>query len=61
MFGTEVHAPVSRGADLVSMLGSGRADTLTGRFLTVWDDVDELVDRADEITRDDLHKVRLRR
>jgi NAD(P)-dependent dehydrogenase (short-subunit alcohol dehydrogenase family) len=61
MFGTEVHAPVSRGADLVITLASGRADSLTGRFLTVWDEVDELVDRADEITRDDLHKMRLRR
>jgi NAD(P)-dependent dehydrogenase (short-subunit alcohol dehydrogenase family) len=61
IFGTEVHAPVSRGADLVITLASGRADSLTGRFLTVWDEVDELVDRADEITRDDLHKMRLRR
>jgi hypothetical protein len=31
------------------------------QFLTVWDEVDELVDRTDEITRDDLHKMRLRR
>ncbi len=61
IFGTEAHVAVAQGADLVITLASGRADRLTGRFLTVWDDVDELIARADEITRDDLHKVRLRR
>jgi len=60
-FGTEVHVPTSRAADLVVTLATGQADDLSGRFLTVWDDVDELLSRTEEVRRDDLHRVRLRR
>ena len=60
IFNTEAHVPPSRAADLVCHLAAGAGDALTGRFLTVWDDLNDLVARADEITRDDLHRVRLR-
>src|SRR4029450_10646141 len=60
-FGTEAHVSPARAADLVARLASGRADALSGRYLTVWDDLDDLISRADEITRDDLHAGRLRK
>ena len=41
-------------------LASGRADALSGRYLTAYDDVEELIGRAAEIQRDDLYTLRLR-
>jgi NAD(P)-dependent dehydrogenase (short-subunit alcohol dehydrogenase family) len=61
MFGTEVHVRPSLAADLVVTLASGQADNLTGRYLTVWDDLDDLQARVDEIRHDDLLRVRLRK
>jgi 3-oxoacyl-[acyl-carrier protein] reductase len=47
---------------LVRALASGRADRLSGRYIHAeHDDVDELIARADEIERDDLNAIRLRR
>jgi hypothetical protein len=47
---------------LVRALASGRADALSGRYLHAeHDDVDDLVARADEIAREDLNAIRLRR
>jgi 3-oxoacyl-[acyl-carrier protein] reductase len=47
---------------LVRALASGRADALSGRYIHAeHDDVDELVARAEEIRRDDLNAIRLRR
>jgi NAD(P)-dependent dehydrogenase (short-subunit alcohol dehydrogenase family) len=47
---------------LVRALASGRADALSGRYIHAeHDDVDDLVARVDEIRRDDLNAIRLRR
>jgi 3-oxoacyl-[acyl-carrier protein] reductase len=47
---------------LVRALASGRLDRLAGRYLHAeHDDVDELVERAEEIVAEDLNAVRLRR
>jgi 3-oxoacyl-[acyl-carrier protein] reductase len=47
---------------LVRALASGRADALSGRYIHAeHDDVDDLVARIDEIRRDDLNAIRLRR
>jgi NAD(P)-dependent dehydrogenase (short-subunit alcohol dehydrogenase family) len=47
---------------LVRELASGRADQLSGRYIHAeHDDVDDLIRRADEIARDDLNAIRLRR
>jgi 3-oxoacyl-[acyl-carrier protein] reductase len=47
---------------LVRALASGGADALSGRYIHAeHDDGDELVARADEIRRDDLNAIRLRR
>ncbi len=47
---------------LVRALASGRLDRLTGRYIHAeHDDVDDLAVRADEIVREDLNAIRLRR
>ena len=46
---------------LVVELATGRADALSGRFLHVLDDLDDLIARADEVARDDLYALRFRR
>jgi NAD(P)-dependent dehydrogenase (short-subunit alcohol dehydrogenase family) len=47
---------------LVRALASGRADALAGRYIHAeHDDIDELVARAEEVAREDLNAIRLRR
>jgi NAD(P)-dependent dehydrogenase (short-subunit alcohol dehydrogenase family) len=48
-------------ARLVVALSSGRADVLSGRFLGAGSDLDEMIARADEISRNDLLALRLQR
>ena len=52
--------PIDRIGRLVADLASGRADRLSGRFIHVHDDLDELILHAGEIERDDLHQLRMR-
>jgi NAD(P)-dependent dehydrogenase (short-subunit alcohol dehydrogenase family) len=47
-------------ARLVVRLASGHADSLSGRHLSVHDDLDALLSRIDEIQRDDLCTLALR-
>jgi NAD(P)-dependent dehydrogenase (short-subunit alcohol dehydrogenase family) len=47
-------------ARLVVRLASGDADALSGRFIHVLDDLDQLIVREEEIRRDDLYTLRLR-
>ena len=61
LFGTEEEVPLERGAELVVTLASGRADGLTGRFISVRDDLETLIRRVDDIRGKDLYRVRLRR
>jgi NAD(P)-dependent dehydrogenase (short-subunit alcohol dehydrogenase family) len=55
-----------RGADpeeaarLILALASGRADRMSGRHLSVTDNLDVLLSKIDQIERDDLHTLRLR-
>jgi NAD(P)-dependent dehydrogenase (short-subunit alcohol dehydrogenase family) len=47
---------------LVRVLASGRADALAGRYIHAeHDDAEDLIRRADEIEREDLNAIRLRR
>lgn len=47
---------------LVRVLASGHADRLAGRYLHAeHDDIEELIERADEITERDLNAIRLQR
>jgi NAD(P)-dependent dehydrogenase (short-subunit alcohol dehydrogenase family) len=47
-------------ARLCVALASGRADALSGRYVSVFDDLDDLITRADEIRQQDLYTLRLR-
>src|SRR5262249_10926582 len=48
-------------AQLVVFLASGDGDRLSGRFLHALDDVHDLLARIEEIEREDLYALRLRR
>jgi NADP-dependent 3-hydroxy acid dehydrogenase YdfG len=51
-----------RAATLVVKLGSGRYDALAGRFLhAAHDDVDDLLERIDDVLERDLNAARIRR
>ena len=47
-------------ADLVLQLVSGKADRLTGRYLLAHRDLDQILERADEIIAGDLLTLRIR-
>jgi NAD(P)-dependent dehydrogenase (short-subunit alcohol dehydrogenase family) len=57
--GNDVSA--ERSAQLVLSLASGRADALSGCFLSVYDDLPELARRAEELKKNEQHILRLRR
>ena len=50
----------AQAARLVLAIAGGRCDRLSGRHITVDDDLDALLDRIDEIEANDLHTLRLR-
>ena len=52
--------PPDRAANLVRFLASGKADALSGCFLMIHDDVEEMVQRAEEIREKQLYTLRLR-
>jgi NAD(P)-dependent dehydrogenase (short-subunit alcohol dehydrogenase family) len=52
--------PPEDAADLVVFLASGRADALSGCFVNVREDVNEMVQRAEEIRERELYTLRLR-
>jgi hypothetical protein len=52
--------PINRSAEMLLFLASGRADALSGRFIRVQDNEEELVRRAEEIQKSDLHTLTLR-
>ena len=53
-------ADPEQAARLIVALASGRADRLSGRHLSVTDDLDALLAHIGQIERDDLHTLRLR-
>jgi NAD(P)-dependent dehydrogenase (short-subunit alcohol dehydrogenase family) len=54
--------PPELAPQLIRVLASGRADALAGRYLHAeHDEIEALIGRADEISRDDLNAIRLRR
>jgi NAD(P)-dependent dehydrogenase (short-subunit alcohol dehydrogenase family) len=53
--------PPERAAGLVAYLATGAADALSGRFISVLDDIDDLIRRAETIERDDTYALRLRK
>ena len=54
--------PPDLAPQLVRALASGRADRLTGRYIHAeHDDIEDLIERAEEIVENDLNSIRLRR
>ncbi len=51
--------PPERAANLVVLLASGKADALSGCYITIDDDVEEMVQRAEEIQEKQLYTLRL--
>lgn len=51
--------PIELCMKLVTLLASGRADHLSGRFVRVTDDIQRLLDHADRIQQEDLYTLRL--
>ena len=48
-------------ADLVLFLASGKADALSGCLFSVKEDLEEMLRRAGEVTRDELYQLRARK
>jgi NAD(P)-dependent dehydrogenase (short-subunit alcohol dehydrogenase family) len=48
-------------AALVVDVASGRADALSGRYIAIEDDLDSLVERAQDVRRDNLHALKVQR
>ncbi len=61
LFDEGLTVPVDRPAQFILALASGRYDTLSGRFLSVQDDLDAALKGLAEIERDDLYSLRVRR
>jgi len=61
IFSEKLDVPMDRPVRLVVDLASGRADALSGRLLTVFDDLDALLLRAAEIEREGLYSLRVRK
>jgi len=60
LMGQGRETPIERSAQMLLFLVSGRADALSGRLIRAQDNEEELLRRAEEIQRDDLHTVTLR-
>jgi NAD(P)-dependent dehydrogenase (short-subunit alcohol dehydrogenase family) len=52
---------VDEAASFVAQLSSGRADALSGRYVAVEDDLDALIQHAEEVRRDNLHALKVQR
>jgi NAD(P)-dependent dehydrogenase (short-subunit alcohol dehydrogenase family) len=55
-----LEVPMEQVVSLVLFLASGRADRLTGRFLSALEDVAQMVAQAEEIEQGELYTLRLR-
>jgi NAD(P)-dependent dehydrogenase (short-subunit alcohol dehydrogenase family) len=61
IFTDKLDVPMERPVRLVVDLASGRADALSGRLLTVFDDLDALLLRTAEIEREGLYSLRVQK
>lgn len=52
--------PIGRAVDVLMFLASGRADGLTGRFITAQDSPEKLAEQSEEIEKKDLYTLRRR-
>lgn len=59
IFDEKFVVPPERPARLVLELASGRADRLSGRFLSIYDDLDHLSNRSNEIGQQNLYALKI--
>jgi len=57
----QLDVPMERPVRLIVDLASGRADALSGLYVTVFDDLDALLLRSAEIEREELYSLRVRK
>jgi short-subunit dehydrogenase len=60
LFEAKLDVPQEHAAKLAAYLASGKADTLTGCFISVRDNVNIMVQRAEEIKEKQLYTLRLK-
>lgn len=53
--------PPERPADLVLELATGRADALSGRFISIYDDLEQLIANAADLEQKNLHALKVER
>jgi NAD(P)-dependent dehydrogenase (short-subunit alcohol dehydrogenase family) len=58
-FDEQMIVPAERPASLVLELASGGADKLSGRFFSIYDDLDQLVANAADIEQQNLHALKI--
>jgi hypothetical protein len=61
IFDEGLTVPVERVAEFAAQLSSGVADALSGRFLSVADDLELLLDNVAEIDQENLYSLRVRK
>jgi NAD(P)-dependent dehydrogenase (short-subunit alcohol dehydrogenase family) len=59
LFEQKVNVPPERAANLVLDLASGKADALTGRMLSIFDDLELLLKNGAEIERQNLYSLKM--
>jgi len=61
IFEQKTDVPAERPARLVLELASGRMDALSGKFLSIYEDLDLMLKSLDEIKEKNLHSLKLER
>jgi NAD(P)-dependent dehydrogenase (short-subunit alcohol dehydrogenase family) len=61
LFDRGLDMPAEKAAQLVVQLAAGTADALSGRFIDVSDDLAKLLGRLEEVKRDNLYTLRVRK
>jgi len=59
IFDESINVPPERPAKLVMELASGRADALSGKFISIYDDLDDLLKSAAVIGQQNLYSLKL--
>jgi NAD(P)-dependent dehydrogenase (short-subunit alcohol dehydrogenase family) len=52
--------PLNNAVPRFMLLAAGKADSLSGRHISIFDDLDDMLSRAEEIQKEDLYALRLR-
>jgi hypothetical protein len=59
LFDEDAVVPAERPANLVLALASGGADSLSGRFLSIYDDLEQLLKNSAQIEKQNLHTLKV--